>query len=433
MGPITSYYSLVNHPSPLLDLQGLRKEFSSAHGPVVALEDITLSIPKGSIHGIVGRSGAGKSTLIRCLTGLEEPPRISSTVPGRQYLLRAERLGSLSPGAPVYYHGLEVGQVLGYELMEDARGIDISIFVEEAYADLVRTNSRFWNASGIELSTRGGGVALMLTNIREAMSAHAATMEDVNLQFEDAQGDVGRQLNQVQNFIAQGVDAIIVNAADTSATQGITDMVTQAGIPLVYVNLGPAPGTQLPEKVAVVVSDHVVSGRLQMEGLAECMGGKGNVAIMLGERAANATQQRTAGNKEIIEKFPDIKVVQEQTANYQRNQAIDLMTNWIVGGEEINAVAANNDEMAIGAILAMQQAGMSPDQVCVGGVDATADALDYMEQGLLDVTVFQDAKGQGRGALDAALKLVKGEAVEQYTMIPYELVTPENMAEFRDR
>jgi inositol transport system substrate-binding protein len=102
-------------------------------------------------------------------------------------------------------------------------------------------------------------------------------------------------------------------------------------------------------------------------------------------------------------------------------------------GEEINAIASYNDEMAIGAILAMQQAGMSPDQICVGGVDATADALDYMEQGLLDVTVFQDAKGQGRGALDAAVKLTKGEKVEQHTMIPYELVTPKNMAEFRNR
>jgi inositol transport system substrate-binding protein len=271
-----------------------------------------------------------------------------------------------------------------------------------------------------------------LTNIREAMAAHAGQMDGVNLQFEDAQADIGKQINQVQNFVAQGVDAIIVNPADTAATQAITDMVAASGIPLVYVNRGPEQ-KNLPEKVVVVESDHLVAGRLQMEALAECMGKKGNVAIMLGELASNATQQRTAGNKEVIEKLPEIKVVQEQTANYQRNQAIDLMTNWITMGEQIDAVAANNDEMAIGAILAMQQAGTSPDQVCVGGVDATADALDYMEQGLLDVTVFQDAKGQGRGALDAALKLAKGEQVEQFTMIPYELVTPKNIAEFRNR
>jgi inositol transport system substrate-binding protein len=271
-----------------------------------------------------------------------------------------------------------------------------------------------------------------LTNVREAIAAQAESMEDVNVQFEDAQADIGKQINQVQNFVAQGVNAIIVNPADTAATQAITDMVSQAGIPLVYVNRGPEQ-KELPEKVVVVESDHVVSGRLQMEALAECMGGKGNVAIMLGELASNATQQRTAGNKEVIEKHPDIQVVQEQTANYQRNQAIDLMTNWIVAGEQIDAVAANNDEMAIGAILAMQQAGTSPDQVCVGGIDATADALDYMEQGLLDVSVFQDAKGQGRGALEAAVKLANGEQVEQYTMIPYELVLPKDVETYRKR
>ena len=274
---------------------------------------------------------------------------------------------------------------------------------------------------------------LFLIKVRDAIQEQARTAGEVNVQFEDAQGDVGRQLNQVQNFLAQGVDAIIVNAADTSATQGITNMVSQAGIPLVYVNLGPGRDEKLPENVVVVVSDHVVSGRLEMEGLVKCMGGKGNVAIMLGELASNATDERTAGNKEIIAKYPDIEVVQEQSANYQRNQAIDLMTNWITMGEQIDAVAANNDEMAIGAIFAMQQAGIAMDKVCVGGIDATADALDQMEKGNLDVTVFQDAKGQGRGAIDAAIKLAKGEQVDQFILIPYELVTPENMKDYLTR
>ncbi len=274
---------------------------------------------------------------------------------------------------------------------------------------------------------------LFLVKVRDAIQEEVAKKDGVNVQFEDAQGDVGRQLNQVQNFVAQGVDAIIVNAADTSATQGITDMVSAAGIPLVYVNLGPAPGTELPEKVSVAVSDHVVSGRLQMEGLAKCMANKGNVAIMLGELASNATDERTAGNKEVIAKHPGIKVVLEQTANYQRNQAIDLMTNWITGGERIDAVAANNDEMAIGAIFAMQQAGVPMDQVCVGGIDATADGLDQMAQGNLDVTVFQDAKAQGRGAIDAAVRLANGDDVEPFVMVPYELVTPENYKSYLDR
>jgi inositol transport system substrate-binding protein len=274
---------------------------------------------------------------------------------------------------------------------------------------------------------------LFLVKIREAIQQEADTRGDVTVQFEDAQGDVGRQLSQVQNFISQKVDAIIVNAADTSATRGITKKVSEAGIPLVYVNLGPGRDEKLPEKVSVVVSDHVVSGRLEMEGLAKCMNGKGNVAIMLGELASNATDERTAGNKEIIAKNPGIKVVHEQTANYQRNQAIDLMSNWLTMGEKIDAVAANNDEMAIGAIFALQQSGQDPKKYCIGGIDGTPDALDQMKKGNLKVTVFQDARAQGRGAIDAAVKLAKGEKVDRFVMIPYELITPENYKSYLDR
>jgi inositol transport system substrate-binding protein len=271
-----------------------------------------------------------------------------------------------------------------------------------------------------------------LTNVREAMAAKANSTGNVSISFEDAQADIGRQINQVQNFIAEGVDAIIVNPADTAATVSITKMVSQAGIPLVYVNRGPEQ-KKLPDNVVVVESDHIVAGRMQMEALAECMGGKGNVAIMLGELASNATQQRTAGNKEVIKKFPDIKVVEEQTANYQRSQAINLMTNWIATGTKIDAVAANNDEMAIGALIAMKQAGIAPDKVCVGGVDATREALNRMKEGDLDVSVFQDAKGQGAAAVEAAVKLAGDEKVDQYLMIPYELVTPDQVATYESR
>src|SRR4051812_6379150 len=179
-----------------------------------------------------------------------------------------------------------------------------------------------------------------LTKIREAIKAEADQTPGVHVQFEDAQADIGRQINQVQNFIVQKVDAVIANPADTAATKKITQMVTGAGIPLVYVNRGPDQ-KQLPPKISVVVSDHVAAGRMEMEEIAKCMHDKGNVAIMLGELASNATQERTQGNKDVIAKFPEMKVVQEQTANYQRNQAIGLMNNWLASGTQIDAVVAN--------------------------------------------------------------------------------------------
>ena len=109
------------------------------------------------------------------------------------------------------------------------------------------------------------------------------------------------------------------------------------------------------------------------------------------------------------------------------------MNNWLVAGTQIDAVVANNDEMAIGAILALQQAGKDPKKVVVAGIDATADALAEMEKGNLDVTVFQDAKGQGTGSVETAVKLIKGEKVESFVWIPFELVTAENYKEYLNK
>ena len=100
----------------------------------------------------------------------------------------------------------------------------------------------------------------------------------------------------------------------------------------------------------------------------------------------------------------------------------------MIAGTQIDVVVTNNDEMAIGAILALQQAGKDPTKVVIAGIDATADGLAEMEKGNLDVTVFQDAKGQGKGAVETAVKL-KGEKVESFVWIPFELVTADNYKE----
>jgi inositol transport system substrate-binding protein len=109
------------------------------------------------------------------------------------------------------------------------------------------------------------------------------------------------------------------------------------------------------------------------------------------------------------------------------------MNNWLTAGARIDAVAANNDEMAIGAIMALQQAGTPPGRVLVGGIDATPDALAALENGTLAVSVFQDARAQGRGAVEAAVKLSRGEPVDSFVWIPFELVTRENYKSFLRR
>ncbi|MGK9065631.1 sugar ABC transporter substrate-binding protein [Stutzerimonas chloritidismutans] len=270
-----------------------------------------------------------------------------------------------------------------------------------------------------------------LTYLRESM-ANKAKEEGVQLQFEDARSDVVKQLNQVQSFVSQGVDAIIVNPVDTAATRNITQSAVKAGIPLIYVNRRP-DDSKLPEGVVTVASNDLEAGRLQMEYLAQKLGGKGNVVIMLGDLANNSTHNRTKGMKEVLAKYPDIQVVEEQTANYMRDKGMDLMSNWLLSGREFDAVASNNDEMGIGAAMALQQAGRGKGSVLIGGVDGTPDGLAAVKRGMLTASVFQDARGQARGAIEAAIKMAKGEKVEQSVWIPYELITPENVESFQAR
>ncbi|GLU31249.1 sugar ABC transporter substrate-binding protein [Trinickia caryophylli] len=270
-----------------------------------------------------------------------------------------------------------------------------------------------------------------LTTVREAMAAEGKE-KAVNLDFEDAQGDVGRQVSQIEAFVAQHVAAIIVNPADASATKRMTDAARKAGIPIVYVNR--KPDEPMGNGAYFVGSDSLVAGHLQMEYLAKKLDGRGNIAVMLGELSTDATRDRTRGVKDILSKNPGIKIVAEQTANFDRSQAINLMSQWLSAGKKFDAIAANNDEMALGALIAMKQAGISPKTVLVGGVDATKDALFAMSKGDLAVTVFQDAKGQGKAAVDMAAKLASGDRnVKREDWIPYQLVTPENYKSFLSR
>ena len=278
-----------------------------------------------------------------------------------------------------------------------------------------------------------------LTVLRNGMQDYAATLDGVTLQIEDAQNDVGRQLNQIQNFVASGVDAIIVNPVDTDATVAMSNLAAESGIPLVYVNREPVNVDDLPEGQAFVASNELESGTLQTQEVCRLLReqGKGDGAravVMMGELSNQAARMRTQDIKDVIatDECSFIEIVEEQTAMWSRTQGTDLMTNWLSAGVEFDAVISNNDEMAIGAIQALKTSGVAMDDVIVGGIDATADALAAMQAGDLDVTVFQNAAGQGQGAVDAALKLARGEAVEPKVYVPFELVTPDNLADYQN-
>ena len=275
-----------------------------------------------------------------------------------------------------------------------------------------------------------------LTVLRNGIQTYAEA-NGVQVQIEDAQNDVAKQLDQINNFIASGVDAIVVNPVDTSGTQAMSDAAAAAGVPLVYVNRQPVNLDTLPDNQAFVASNEVDSGTLETIALCDNWAGEGktevNVYVLQGELSNQAAVQRTQDIYDVIEAGKckvKVNVIDQQTANWSRDQAQNLMTNWLSTGTAFDGVIANNDEMAIGAIQAMKAAGIDMATVQVGGVDATQDALAAMQAGDLDVTVFQNAKAQGEGALNAAAALAKGEAVDQTVWVPFELVTPANVAEY---
>lgn len=275
---------------------------------------------------------------------------------------------------------------------------------------------------------------LFLSVLRNSLEK-SANESGFEVQMEDAKNEIGMQLNQIQNFIASGVDGIIVDTVDSDATQAMTDYAEEAGIPLVYVGRRPINVDFLPENQAFVASNELESGTLQTEEVCRLLDGKGKVAVMMGTLGDNAAQQRTKDIHDVLETpaCSGLEIVVEQSADFMRTKGNDLMTNWLTAGIEFDAVIANNDEMAIGAIQAMKAFGMDMDKVVVAGIDATADALAAMQAGELDVTVFQNAAAQGRGAVETLQKLMNGEKVEQKVWVPFELVTPENLEQYASR
>jgi ABC-type sugar transport system substrate-binding protein len=274
-----------------------------------------------------------------------------------------------------------------------------------------------------------------LTILRNRMSDYAKTLPGVSVQIADAQDDISNQLSQVQNFIANGVDAIIVNPVDTSATAAITKAAADAGMPLVYVNREPIDVNKLGPKAAFVASNEAESGTLEAKEICKLLGGKGSILVIEGQLRNQAAVQRTKDIHEVIATSvcSGIKIIAEQTAEWDRTKGQNLMTNWLSKGMQFDAVVSNNDEMAIGAIQAMKSAGVDTKKAVVGGVDATQDALASMKAGDLKVTVFQDAAGQGKGAVDTALALAAGKPVDKKVYIPFQLVTPANMDQFMNK
>jgi inositol transport system substrate-binding protein len=270
-----------------------------------------------------------------------------------------------------------------------------------------------------------------LTFVRDSMTKWAGAHSDVDLTIVDAKNDTAKQVGQVENFLAQKMDAIVILPVDTAATGPMTKAVTGAKVPLVYVNRKP---DNLPKGVLYCGSNSIDAGMFVGEEVGKAIGGKGNIVILMGELSNEAAIKRTEGTEKVMkEKFPDIKIIRKQTGNWQREQGKTIMENWLASGDKIDAVASNNDEMALGAIMAIKAAGKL-GKIYVGGTDGSPDALDAMDKKELNMTVYQDPVGQGEGAVEGAYLAAKKQpnprAKNDIIWIPYQKITPDNYKSF---
>jgi len=274
------------------------------------------------------------------------------------------------------------------------------------------------------------GVSLMnlssefIVLINKAMLARAKDL-DVKMIVNDAQRSADKQIQQVETFIGQKVDAIILNPCEVEASSPAVDKAIAAGIPVINVN-----SVTKSSPTAFVGSSDEESGKIAMEYIVKRLSGNGNILIMQGYMGQAAQIKRDQGADDILAKNSGIKVLARQTAEWDRAKAMSLMENWIqTFRERISAVYTHNDEMAMGAVIALENAKLK-DKIVVVGVDAIADALQAVKAGRLDATVFQDAAGQGRTAVELAVKVAKKEPFEKETFIPFQLVTKENVDTF---
>src|SRR6218665_3965356 len=168
-----------------------------------------------------------------------------------------------------------------------------------------------------------------LTILRNSM-ADSARKAGVSVQIEDAGGDVGKQLSQIQNMIAQKVDAVIVNTVDTDATPNMTRLLTEAGIALVYVTRKPVDFEKLPPGMAVVASDETVSGKLQPEQAAKLLGGKGSIMVLMGDLSEEAARSGTKAVEEVAagKECSGIKIAHKREGKWDHTRGPEIATNW---------------------------------------------------------------------------------------------------------
>lgn len=292
----------------------------------------------------------------------------------------------------------------------------------------------------VEATTYKVGVAIyqytdnFMTLYRNEIADYFKTLETdtvkYDLTFVDGKNDMAAQTEQINGFITQGMDVIICNLVQTSSAETIVDKVVDAGIPLVLINREPAAENMTEnETVCYVGADARQSGTyqgeivLELENKGDINGdGKVSYVMIVGDPENSDAQYRTEYSiKALTDAGVEVECLVEQVGNWDQTKGQEIAQNALAQhGEAIEVFFCNNDGMALGAAAAIEAAGRVVGEDCyLLGVDALPECVEMVEAGTMTGTVLNDHVGQSHTAVDVAVKLLNGEAIEDYYWVPY--------------
>lgn len=233
----------------------------------------------------------------------------------------------------------------------------------------------------------------------------------------DAENDPAKQLASVEDLIQERVPVILLNPTDSDAVANVVKEATAAGIKVISLDRA-VNGATVSSHIA---SNNVVGGKMAAEFLLKRIGGAGNLVELEGIPGSSAARERGEGFEDVVKSDPNVKVVSEQPADFDRAKGLSVMENILQGNRNVRGVFAQNDEMALGAERAIAEAGLR--NVAVVGFDATPDGLAAVKSGELAGTIQQRLESIGKLGIDAAKRLIEGEPVQQNISVPLALIS----------
>lgn len=267
---------------------------------------------------------------------------------------------------------------------------------------------------GLSISTLNNP---FFVDLRDGAQA-AAKKANVNLVVLDGQNDSAREASQIEDLIQKKVAVIAINPTDSDAIVPTIKKINAAKIPVITVDRGANGGDIL----AHIASDNVAGGGIAADYVGKRLNGKGSVVMLEGIAGTSAARDRGKGFREGLKKYPGITLVAVQTADFDRAKGLTVMENILQAQKKIDAVFAQNDEMALGAIQAIEAAKRQKGMFVVG-FDAIADALAAVKAGKMAATIAQQPKEMGRLAVEAAVRIINKQSVPKFTPVPLKLVT----------